>query len=445
MTMTLFLRRSKIFLVLIGIVLTFDVLATPKPRIVGGEESSINQWPFMAALMLKNVGITVADNNFAAFFMTGSPQNLFSGNLVNCEKGFDVCQNATDKICLIERGETFFSEKVQNCHAGGGIGAIIYNNEEDHFFGNLGDEGSRIPAVSTSRESGLALLNYLDQSVSFGYRSDSPENSFCGGSYIGQRWVVTAAHCVEDALVESLAINIGGHDLAENQTNVIDVEKIIIHPDYNSAIVGNDLALLLLKTEPQGVETISLADETLLTTAIDEGASVTALGRGQQEALNFGEIGSPFFGIAELYQTDITLVSRDACNDGFNTYLSDHASLTDLVTPDMVCAGHSTGEVGTCFGDSGGPLILNRDGENYLVGLTSWGFGCAQPELFDVFTRVPFFKSFIEEQILINQDDTTKRTGSQKINDDVFIIEDEGSGLFWILFVAPILIYFRIK
>ncbi len=64
-------------------------------------------------------------------------------------------------IVLIERGEITFGEKVANATAAGAAGVILYNNESGPFVGQLQDE-SRVPAVSISREDGLALADLLN-------------------------------------------------------------------------------------------------------------------------------------------------------------------------------------------------------------------------------------------------------------------------------------------
>lgn len=67
----------------------------------------------------------------------------------------------TGKIALIERGDITFAEKVGNVASEGALAAVIYNNAAGNFVGTLG-ELSAIPAVSISREEGLALKTQLD-------------------------------------------------------------------------------------------------------------------------------------------------------------------------------------------------------------------------------------------------------------------------------------------
>ena len=46
----------------------------------------------------------------------------------------------------------------------------------------------------------------------------------------------------------------------------------------------------------------------------------------------------------------------------------------------MICASGGSDEKDSCQGDSGGPLFATRNNKHYVVGITSWGIGCALPE-----------------------------------------------------------------
>lgn len=63
----------------------------------------------------------------------------------------------------------------------------------------------------------------------------------------------------------------------------------------------------------------------------------------------------------------------------------------------MICAGYDTLTMGACYGDSGGPLMVQRSDASWVrIGIVSWGpSGCVAFELYDVFTRVSKFTDWI--------------------------------------------------
>jgi len=109
-------------------------------------------------------GIGVTDqkgNKFGGDLMVYSVSSTRSipGGLVDCGLGTSRCFGAEGNICLIERGEIPFVDKVRNCQTGGGIGVIGYNNNENALVGSLGgeDHGLRIPAITVSMANGQLL------------------------------------------------------------------------------------------------------------------------------------------------------------------------------------------------------------------------------------------------------------------------------------------------
>ena len=66
------------------------------------------------------------------------------------------------------------------------------------------------------------------------------------------------------------------------------------------------------------------------------------------------------------------------------------------ITAGMICAGYDEGAIDTCSGDSGGPMVVERAGGGWiLVGVTSWGLGCAQANSPGVYARVSYYKDWI--------------------------------------------------
>lgn len=372
-------------------------VAAPQARIVGGQESSSDDWPFMAALMEKLALVRMGEQEFFAKTLTGAASGEVGGVLVDCGFGEVECEGVSGKICLIQRdGEIDFAVKIKNCQDGGGKGGIIYNNVPGIFSGTLQSYQASIAAVSVSREDGANLLAAVGSSVNIGYSTQTPDVMFCGGTLIDPAWVVTAAHCVQDKTADSIMVNIGGHDLETDQDNVLAVARIISHSEHNITTVRNDIALLELKSAVAGIVPVTLASVERLNQEILAGGNATALGRGLQVPLLANE-APPFLpAVKKLYEVELPLVASVTCNLAYNA----SEGSPNSVTTDMLCAGRAAGGVGTCFGDSGGPLLLRgADGNYQLAGITSWGIGCAQPELYDVYARVPFFAEQIDAVI----------------------------------------------
>ncbi len=92
-----------------------------------------------------------------------------------------------------------------------------------------------------------------------------------------------------------------------------------------------------------------------------------------------------------LQEGEVPILARSQCTD-FRVY-------GNKLTSNMMCAGYLTGGLDSCDGDSGGPLVCqNRDGKWKLVGITSWGYGCAEANAPGVYTRVERYLSWINNK-----------------------------------------------
>lgn len=109
--------------------------------------------------------LTVGGNAIEASGMEDSPMGTGSGALVDCGLGESTCADATGKVCLISRGNISFAEKVQACEAGGGVAAVVYNNEPGMLFGTMGGVATGIPSAGISDTDGAALLGQLGAST----------------------------------------------------------------------------------------------------------------------------------------------------------------------------------------------------------------------------------------------------------------------------------------
>jgi len=88
---------------------------------------------------------------------------------------------------------------------------------------------------------------------------------------------------------------------------------------------------------------------------------------------------------SQLQAVEVNITSRAACNSAYAAYGG--------ITVNMICAGVTGGGKDACQGDSGGPLVVG----DQLVGIVSWGMGCALADYPGVYTNVATLKSFITD------------------------------------------------
>lgn len=94
-----------------------------------------------------------------------------------------------------------------------------------------------------------------------------------------------------------------------------------------------------------------------------------------------------------IQHVDVPIITNDECEKMYKK-----AGFIEEIPNMFVCAGISKGGKDSCEGDSGGPLtMIDNDGRSYLIGIISWGIGCALPSQPGVYTRITAFSDWINE------------------------------------------------
>lgn len=90
-----------------------------------------------------------------------------------------------------------------------------------------------------------------------------------------------------------------------------------------------------------------------------------------------------------LNAVEVPIVSYEECKEAYG----------QRVNRDHVCAGLKQGGKDSCQGDSGGPLVRRRGSQSELVGIVSFGYGCAQAGSPGVYTKVANYIDWIERNL----------------------------------------------
>lgn len=110
---------------------------------------------------------TVGGVSYTVQSMDGSPRASGSGALADFGLGLTATPGSmSGRVCLIQRGQVSFAQKVLNCQLSGGVGAIVYNNTAGELFGTLGTTVTTIPSVGATQADGAAMLGQLGQAAS---------------------------------------------------------------------------------------------------------------------------------------------------------------------------------------------------------------------------------------------------------------------------------------
>jgi secreted trypsin-like serine protease len=212
---------------------------------------------------------------------------------------------------------------------------------------------------------------------------------YCGAAIISPHWIITASHCVDDFVPSEIKAVSGAWDLrkvssyygGQHQTYI---SKIIMHADYDSEHnLRNDIALLKV-SNPFDLSSSSLMpinSVCLPQSGLEVFGHATVSGWGK-----LSESG----GLSDtLRAVNVTVMGDSECRTFYG----------QRIQKKMVCAGYIYGGKDACQGDSGGPLVQKVNGRYNLIGVVSWGIGCARAESPGVYTQVSQYIDWIHRVI----------------------------------------------
>jgi len=192
----------------------------------------------------------------------------------------------------------------------------------------------------------------------------------CSGTLITSNVFLTASHCTsfftQDLAPEgyvayvSLDQSIPFGSLTSNKTTLLPVAHVVTNPNFNqSQSDSGDIGVLILERSVRGVTPAVLPSCGLLDQLVAQNGLKTAVftnvGYGVQNRVVGG--GVPFF-------QDLNPIPRMFSFSSFNSLNGGYLRLSQNA---------STGNGGTCFGDSGGPNFLTVDGQQLIISITITG------------------------------------------------------------------------
>ena len=214
----------------------------------------------------------------------------------------------------------------------------------------------------------------------------------CTGSYYAPRVVLTAAHCVQHLWANQAFVYWGDNFEADKSqlTRVGDTfvpppigspsyfaqaDSVQIHPSWDPVLHYPDMAVIFLDRKPP-FDPLPIYRSRV---AANVQATITGWG-GNVATSGFTATG------AQVQRTGKTLTLGSPTAADYHPDDPNEGMLNPTVRNNTLKTDGHTPKSNACFGDSGGPVIINQWGQDYVAGVSSWtGLWC---EDYGLYTRL---------------------------------------------------------
>ncbi|KAI5643312.1 trypsin domain-containing protein [Phthorimaea operculella] len=227
--------------------------------------------------------------------------------------------------------------------------------DEEAFFKKAAESGSRVVGGEVAPAGAYPYLAGLIITM-----PNTPNPSVCGATLVSANRLITAAHCWFDGVRQAVQFEVvlGSQFLFSGEGTRIVAERVVMHPQWNTQTLANDIAMIYLPRNVEFSDTIqpaALPDSYML--------FLTWVGWWGQAA-GYGRINDRE-GVTTATQVNhvrLQIIDEYDCAVIYSP---------EFVRSSTLCT-NGFGGVGICTGDSGGPLTIRYQDKDFLMGVSSF-------------------------------------------------------------------------